>query len=450
MRARVIREMCGHVRKLVRHRNAAEVLDRAFSAYATSAERAALAEEFYGPYYTVFKTDDATRRSLRDMLADNPTRKPSIMKHLLESLQQCVHKGAMGHSIVHRALLDFMENADDAQVSVRCDGQWAAVCERHTDMLRRTQEMLATLSEGWFVQVLHTHDGSRAAMHCLWRGTAKDRRAMMKSLKGHVPKICGDDCGHWSLMALFDCVDDTVLVRKYILAPMMDDIEALVQNRYARKVFLYLVVPRSSRYFSPDMVKVLEQGDGNANSKKDTDVRRNELRAAVSPALLDLVRARASALLRDPYGCHVVVETLLHANDGDVAAAMQSVAQLAAGEVPDAEDNLLQHPIAHRMLKCMVAESAPFAAALFTALRPTLVQWAVRKASVFLAVALCECSDAPTAMAACQVLQQHRQLIMAAQRNSVPGLRTLCQVLWPDATAGAPDGRPSAPRGASK
>ena len=36
-------------------------------------------------------------------------------------------------------------------------------------------------------------------------------------------------------------------------------------DHYGRKVFLYLVKPRCKSYFLPDIVQLLQQGDGNAH-----------------------------------------------------------------------------------------------------------------------------------------------------------------------------------------
>ena len=41
---------------------------------------------------------------------------------------------------------------------------------------------------------------------------------IVKSLKGLVGKVCSEEHGHLVLLALFDCVDDTVLVKKAILS----------------------------------------------------------------------------------------------------------------------------------------------------------------------------------------------------------------------------------------
>ncbi len=41
---------------------------------------------------------------------------------------------------------------------------------------------------------------------------------IVKNLKGLVGKVCSEEHGHLVLLALFDCVDDTVLVKKAVLS----------------------------------------------------------------------------------------------------------------------------------------------------------------------------------------------------------------------------------------
>lgn len=45
----------------------------------------------------------------------------------------------------------------------------------------------------------------------------------MKSLKGVVVKVCSEENGHVVMMGLFDSVDDTVLLKKVILAVSSHD-----------------------------------------------------------------------------------------------------------------------------------------------------------------------------------------------------------------------------------
>ena len=57
---------------------------------------------------------------------------------------------------------------------------------------------------------------------CLWSVVVtafcvQDRKVIIKGLKGHIVKVCKDEAGHMVLLAIFDSVDDTVLVQKAIL-----------------------------------------------------------------------------------------------------------------------------------------------------------------------------------------------------------------------------------------
>ena len=79
-----------------------------------------------------------------------------------------------------------------------------------------TQELAGQLAEH-IVGILHTRDGSLAAMHVLWNTPAKERKAIIKTFKTHVAKIAKEEYGHHVLLSLFDQIDDTVLVKKSIV-----------------------------------------------------------------------------------------------------------------------------------------------------------------------------------------------------------------------------------------
>lgn len=49
------RTLYGNVRKLVKHKDAAEVVEYAYDEFANAHQRQALVEEFYGPSFSLFK-----------------------------------------------------------------------------------------------------------------------------------------------------------------------------------------------------------------------------------------------------------------------------------------------------------------------------------------------------------------------------------------------------------
>ena len=126
------------------------------------------------------------------------------------------------------------------------------------------------------VHIVHSHDGARLAMNAIWHGSAKDRKAIIKSFKTFMVKTAKEEHGHMALLAMLDSVDDTKLVGKSVLGELIaseEGIEEIIDNERARKVFTFALAGRNKTFFHPDVLANLSKGDGNANSKKDAAIR---------------------------------------------------------------------------------------------------------------------------------------------------------------------------------
>lgn len=99
--------------------------------------------------------------------------------------------------------------------------------------------------------------------------------------------------GHLVLLAVFDCVDDTRLVKQAVLSvglpgvrqlleadwppalrlsspvlclqEVLSSVDEVINNKYGKKVLLYLLSPRDPAHLLPEVVQLLERGDGNAH-----------------------------------------------------------------------------------------------------------------------------------------------------------------------------------------
>ena len=84
------------------------------------------------------------------------------------------------------------------------------------------------------------------------------------------------------LLAAFDVNDDTVALKKAIFPEIIAELKNLALDKHGRKVWfsfffflvsccgavqvlLYLLAPRSPKYFIPEFISLLSQGDGNPN-----------------------------------------------------------------------------------------------------------------------------------------------------------------------------------------
>jgi pumilio family protein 6 len=82
-------------------------------------------------------------------------------------------------------------------------------------------------------------------------------------------------------------------------------------------------------------------------------VRRLELHAHLSPAVLQGVADHAAELVRDSFGCQFIAEVLLGAS-GEKTPALNAVAALAAGD-PNSDSHVAATAAGGRMLKALVA-----------------------------------------------------------------------------------------------
>ena len=79
------------MRRLVRHTEAAEILEIAYNDYANATQRAALVIEFYGPQFSLFKSEAGTT-SLAQLLKDKPDQRVSVLKHIKETIVPLLDK----------------------------------------------------------------------------------------------------------------------------------------------------------------------------------------------------------------------------------------------------------------------------------------------------------------------------------------------------------------------
>ncbi|XP_041936534.1 pumilio homolog 3 [Alosa sapidissima] len=327
----------GNVRQMLRHSEASSVVEYAYNDKAILSQRLMLTEELYGNTFQVLKSTVCP--TLDKVLESNPGKLDGIMEEMKQILTPMSQKEAVvKHSLVHKVFLDFFLHAPAKQ---------------RTEMIESIRESV--------VYFAHTHDGARVAMHCLWHGTPKDRKVIVKTMKTYIDKFAMGEYAHLALLAAFDCIDDTKLVKQLIISEIISSLTDVISNKHGRKVLLYLLSPRDPAHLLPEIIQLLEKGDGNAHSKKDTAVRRRELLEAISPTLLTHLTENARTMATDKASC-VAVSDILGAALGDLRPAMEAVADLAADEfVPggvDGQLHMVEHPAGHLVLKWLIEQDS--------------------------------------------------------------------------------------------
>lgn len=275
-RESIMSEFSGRVAKSMRHKEASHVIEAIFSDYANNQRKQKIIQEFYGPEFALFKRDQAV--PLATVIAEQPDKRAGIAKSLEEHLSVLLNKGSLGLTLVHRLILEYLDAAE----------------------FTKAQEWINGISE-FLPEIVHTLDGARAVAKCIAMAPSKDRKAIAKSFKPFVEKICKDDRGFQTMISIFALVDDTVLVGKTLLSEVVACVSNLLKDRYGSKVLGYLVCGVNSRLLPPQTVQLLREVRdlARATSKKDDAVRHEELRAQILPAIISGVEFAGGALVRD-------------------------------------------------------------------------------------------------------------------------------------------------------
>jgi hypothetical protein len=270
----IISSFSEKVSKLMNSSFGCRVLEEAYNDHATAKERARIVQEFYSLDYRYNKDD--TIKCLKDAIEKKPEKKAETLTRLSDVLKKLIGKGRWRLSLFHTLLYEYLNHAED---------------DDKNEMLEMIRDNL--------IEMIHTKEGARVAMISLWQSDKKARKQIVKSFKGKIVDICKETHGYRVLLALFDCVDDTVLVTKAVLQEILSNIGDVMSSDSGRKVILYLVAPREKNFFDQATVQYLATGDGNPHTKKMISDIHAELKAAVAPAVTEHVAENIALYAED-------------------------------------------------------------------------------------------------------------------------------------------------------
>lgn len=328
----VISAFYGNVVKLMSHTVSAPLVEYTYSACCTDLDKVYFKQEFYGDLY---KLKDENVKSLSDLFKTAEYAKSGTLSVVKANLVRILNKGLnVNSSLLHTVMFEFFEECS---------------MEDKNELIVMLRDFIVNLSQTKF--------GARVATQCIWHGNNKDRKVILKALKGNVKTISTSEHGYMILLALFDSVDDTVLVKKIVLAELQENLVDIALDVYGRHVILYLVARRNSHYFSPSIVKHLRQGDDNGVSKKPADIKEKELLEAVRIPFLDVVIADTATWLSNSAIAMVTLAILKVGSGEKLKTALEAVARFVSDVDSKIECdgcNLIEHPGLHIMLKKLI------------------------------------------------------------------------------------------------
>ncbi|XP_061713689.1 protein penguin [Cydia pomonella] len=261
IRHKVINKFFGHIVSLATHTVSAPVLDYAYGEFASKKEKEHMQQEFYGDIYK--NTKDNKVHTLSDTYKDSPEMKTAILQSCQANIQKILNKNLHDGELLHSVLYDYIRECSD---------------EERTELLTTLAPLIVPLS--------NSLPGANAASICVWQGSNKDKKTILKVVKEHAVALAKHKTGYRLLLAIFDAVDDTVLVRKAIVSALQPHVRDLARDHWGNMTLHWLVKPKDPGAFHPSLIKFLEEGFRSGTSKKDSAIRVAELREAILPALV--------------------------------------------------------------------------------------------------------------------------------------------------------------------
>lgn len=422
----------GNVVAFLRHPVGCAVVEQAYK-LANSAQKQELLAEFYSPEYRLFKgIISKGEHRLIDLLAkEPPSKRTSVLEHMAAALQPILEKGIVDHSIVHRALVEYLSIANKIAAA----------------------EILQQLSGPLLIRMLHTKDGAQLGVFCVGASKRKERKKIIKGLKGNVMKVACDQHGSVVLLAILDATDDTELANKFVISELVKDVKEMILNKYGRRFILHLLSPYDARYLSTDVLTALQrlstfsdqadkqkedEGDNGEEmregktvvGRKDPLKRRIELlnSSALAEKLVEVCCSHAGELLRSPLGKDVIYEVarggadgiMWHCTPNGISSVHKAIADLAAqprvsadaGQTP--AEHVFEHYHSSRTIRSLILDqsvapecitTSSFSSVLWrTALKGKCKQWASGHSEKVVS-AFQQCKDVKIKQAAMMELQ---------------------------------------------
>lgn len=323
----IFNSLAGHLVKLTMHSEAVNVVDTFYNDYATSRQRCEIITEFYGKDLYLYR--DLLSEHFSKVIEIYPDKKEKVLEKLLKMTQTFIEKGLTGHIIVQHLMLQYVLHCNEEAI----------------------QEIISDKFIEQAINFIHTKEGSQITMRCLWHCKAKERKQIVRTFKGHVKEMCINENSYLVLLALFDCIDDTVLVKKTIISEIIENLDSITMSQFGRNVINYLLAPRS-KLFHPHVIDILKCGDNNKVSRKDQSVRQYELLLYSSPGIVENFKDNVESLLSEKARTLLINNVVTYANC-DLTPLFSSIINLL-----DADEDQIQSLTMHIVLRSILANEA--------------------------------------------------------------------------------------------
>jgi pumilio family protein 6 len=408
----IVKALKGHMAKLAAHAVASRAVESLFLTM-TAKQTVMLKQEFYGPHFALFAGDKLLEDSsqlptLESNLALAPEKKDVTLDFVRHLVNKGVEKSLFGLTYFQKLFAEYVGVAPPTEIRA-----------------------LAASSADHAIHLLSTRSGTRVVAALTAYGTAKDRKRILKSLKGYGRSGLLHKDAYLAIIRLVQLTDDTVSVHKNLLNEILTSPDAkkeespllpiALSDTGSKLLCMLLIADKETRQkcFDPYEHSVLhldptimEDGQEVPTCKKDAEIRRKELIKYLREPLIELstkhtnelLRSQSGALLlREVYAAYhpqdlvkSLVKTCQSTFDTDTDVVMEDAATEGKGKKQESL-SLFEDPKGHLAVKNLLlvdatSEEAPFASEFVKGLKGRLMDVAKTNRGAFVVAALLKIS----------------------------------------------------------
>ena len=323
---------------------------------------AILKQEFYGPHFALFAADVVNQESttasgvpdLASHLKKSPDKKEVTLHFVRGILNKGIDKSLFGYTFFQELFAEYVANCSPNDI-----------------------RDIAPSVVDHSIHLLSCKAGTRVVAACAAYGTPKNRKQIMRSLKGFTRSALLHRDAYLAVLRLVQLNDDTVSTHKNIFnellsAPDTEEestkpplLEIALDDR-ASKLFLMLLVSEDSlswkKMFDPYELPlmdpnptVVEGGKEVPTSRKDPVQKREELMQHLRKPLIEICTEHTRELLLSMSGSAVIREVYnsLHP-DGLVEAIVDVCVSEMSGEADEGDASLFEDRVGHLAMKNLI------------------------------------------------------------------------------------------------
>lgn len=335
-RAWVIKALHGKLRKLMRHREGAYVVEDMFVLYSTAEQRQMMVREFWGSQYAYF-SDGKDGETVTDVCSESAEKRKLIAGNLFGTIKASVEKGSTGFQILHAAMKEYIQIFEGEEV----------------------REFIELLAEQ-IAELVHTPQGCEVACTLIAKATAKERKTILKGLKPHAEAMAKNEHGQMVLQIIFMTVDDTTLVQKTFVSEYKDKLGLFMIDKFSRRPFLYLLDGLNKSYFNPLVLKDIHkyQELSKETSKKPENDRRVQVLKPFLPEFYNIFIENPYELLNVNFGAQFIQDVIFNNDIPEISnelreKALEKVIDCVRGDLTS-EEHLINKPYAARFYKALI------------------------------------------------------------------------------------------------